>query len=138
MGRVGGIALVMGLWLASVGGAHAEDVDGTKLLLCVPTDIVSCNDAGDCDRMTAEEAAVPQFMDVDLKAGTVKGKLASGEERTAKLGEVTNLESAFVAQGLGADGNRAFSVRIGHDGELSVGIADAGGGLLIFGACTPR
>jgi hypothetical protein len=135
---IGGIALAMGVWLTGAASASADDFDGSKALLCVPTDITSCTGAGDCQRISADQAGIPQFLHLDFEAGTVSGKLKDGEERTAPLGTVSKLETAVVTQGLGADGKRAFSIRVGHDGHLSVGIVDDGGGFLILGACTPR
>jgi hypothetical protein len=138
MRRTLGIVLAAGASLVWAAAASAADFDGSKALLCVPTDVMSCDGAGDCERMSVEEAAIPRFLHVDFAAGTLSGKLASGEERSAGLGQISKLETAIVAQGTGADGKRAFSMRIGQDGRLSAGVADEGGGLLIFGACTPR
>jgi hypothetical protein len=137
--RIGGIVgLALGVGFACAATASAADFDGSKALLCAATDIVSCHGAGDCGRMSAEEAAFPRFLLVDFAAGKLSGKLAGGEERTVELGQVSKLETALVAQGLGADGKRAFSLRIGQDGALSAGIADEGGAFVILGACTPR
>ena len=40
------VILGVGLWLAAAGLATAADFDGSRPLVCVPTDIMSCHGAG--------------------------------------------------------------------------------------------
>jgi hypothetical protein len=89
--------------------------------------------------MSAEEAAVPQFVRIDFKNKIATGRLANGvENKTSFKGFQRLQDGGLVIQGLGRDGVRAYSMRIdGNDGKMSVAIAGEGGGILILGACTP-
>jgi len=130
--RATGLALA----LALPGAASASDYDGSKPLLCVPTDIVSCQGAGECQRMTAEEAGVAQFLMIDFAKRSARARRANGEERTVTIESPQKVDGGLVLHGLADGGERAYSLRIDEaDGRLSVGIAGRGDGFVIFGAC---
>ncbi|MBW2315928.1 MAG: hypothetical protein JRH10_17295 [Deltaproteobacteria bacterium] len=128
--------MALGLGLGLTGAASAGDFDGSKPLLCAPTDIVSCHGAGDCGRMSAEEADMAHFIHLDFEKQTATGKLASGDERVTKFAAPTTIDGAIVIQGIAQDGKRAYSFRVGSDGDLSLAIAGQGGGLMVQGVCT--
>ena len=131
------VVLGVGLWLAAAGLAAAAEFDGSTPLLCVPTDIMSCHGAGECGRMSAEEAGIPQFLHLDFKSKTMRGTLETGEERTAPFKVVSTSDDATILQG--AQERRAFSILIDHEhGEMSAAIAGDEGGIMVLGACMKR
>jgi len=127
--------LVCCAWLVLAGCATAGDFDGSQPLLCVPTDITSCHGAGDCGRMSAEEANLPQFVHVNFKKKTLSGKLEGGPDDSTPIQRVVMQEGYTVLQGIGQ--GRAWSMVIDHEhGEMSAAIAGDEGGLMVLGACT--
>ena len=82
MSKLWTIILTIGCAVAAAGLAAAGDLDGSRNLLCAPTDLVECGGAGECQRLTAEELNMPQFFTVDFKKKQMSGKLENGEETT--------------------------------------------------------
>jgi len=116
------------------GPAFAGDYDGTRDLLCVPRDVVECDMAASCERVSPVMADVPAFIRVEFK----KKRLAnvSGPERTTPIENVSQRDGMTILQG--AQTGRAWSIVIDQvTGLLSASIADNEGAFAIFGACTP-
>ncbi len=136
MNRFVSAALACALWLAATGAA-ASDFDGSKPLLCAPTDLVSCEGAGDCRRATAEALNIPQFINIDIGARTLSGALAGGDEQTTGIGNVVSKDGRTILQG--SESGRGWSVVIMHDtGEMSGAIAGDEMAFVLLGACTVR
>ena len=129
-------ALVSALWLLPA-GAGASDFDGSKPLLCVPTDIISCEGAGDCRRSTAEDLNIPQFIHIDIGGKVLSGALEGGAEQETGIGNVVARDGRTILQG--AESGRGWSVVIMHDtGEMSGAIAGDEMAFVLLGACTVR
>ncbi len=114
--------------------ALGADYDGSKELLCVPRDVVECDMAAKCERVSPVMADVPAFIRVEFK----KKRLASvsGPQRTTPIESVRQLDGMTILQG--AETGRAWSIVIDQvTGLLSASIADSEGTFAIFGACTP-
>ena len=124
------LSLTLGLTLA----ASASDYDGSKSLLCVPTDVVSCAGAGACERMTAKEMDLPLYVKIDFKKEIMLGTLENGEERKTPIERVEKGEYSTMIQG--GEYERAWSLVVQHDtGKLSGAIAGYEGGIILLGAC---
>jgi hypothetical protein len=137
MSKLWTIILTTGCAVAAAGLAAAADFDGSRNLLCAPTDIVECGGAGECERLTAEELNLPQFFTVDFKKKQLKGKLESGEETTTAIENVAKHEGRTILQG--AERGRGWSLAIKHaTGEIAAAVAGDETSFVFFGACLPR
>lgn len=126
------IILALTLWVPFA--AQGADYDGSKTLLCVPTDALSCAGAGECERVTTEELGIPQFIKVDFGKKALSGKLESGDERKTPLRHVKAGEDSTLLQG--GEYGRGWSLVIQHDtGEMSAAIAGDEGAVVLLGAC---
>lgn len=113
---------------------QAGDFDGSKKLLCVPTDLMSCTAAGHCERTTARQLEIPQFVQVDVNRKLMSGKLEDGTERRTPIERVELGEHSTALQG--GEYDRAWSLVIQHDtGKLSGAIAGHEGAVVVLGAC---
>ena len=88
---------------------------------------------GACNRRTAEEVNLPQFIHVDLKA-----KLAAADgSRSAPIPQIDQTGGRTILHG--GQVGRAWSMVIeGDTGKLSAGVVEREGAFVVFGACTPR
>lgn len=114
--------------------AQAADFDGSQKLVCVPTDMLSCHGAGECERTTAAELDIPQFINVNVKKEQISGKLHDGSERKTPIERVEKGDNSTALQG--GEYDRAWSLVIQHDtGRMSGAIAGDNGAVVILGAC---
>ncbi len=115
--------------------AGAADFDGSKNLLCVPTDAIQCEGAGECARTEVEARNIPKFIHVEFKAKRLRGtRELSGSEETTPIQNVHKLDGQTVIQG--AENGRGWSIVIdGQTGDMSVAIAGDDVGFVLFGVC---
>ena len=139
-GRLGpSLALVVAAGALALGAPSsraeaAGPFDGSVPLVCAPIDIMECSAGGACDRRTAEEVNLPQFIHVDLKAKTLT---AADGSRSAPIPQIDQTGGRTILHG-GQEG-RAWSMVIeGDTGRLSAGVVEREGAFVVFGACTPR
>jgi hypothetical protein len=127
--------ITLALVLCAPFAARGGDYDGSKTLLCVPTDVVSCAGAGACERVTAEELDLPQFVKVDFANKALSGRLESGDERKTPVRHVERGDDSTLLQG--GEFGRGWSLVIQHaTGEMSGAIAGEEGAVVLLGACT--
>ena len=136
MTRIHGILLCMILGLAVSSAAAAADFDGSRDLLCVPTDAIQCEGAGNCFRVAVEEVNLPRFVNVEFKQKRLRGTLLGGEEQTTAIQNVlTPVDGRTILQG--AENGRGWSMTIDQTtGDMSVAIAGDDIGFILFGVCT--
>jgi hypothetical protein len=132
-------SLLFSLCLAPV--ASANDFDGSKSLLCVPTDLFECARGVECVRTTAEEINIPHFITVDFSKKTINGTVK--DEPQASPIERLHLEHGRTIL-MGSEGGRVWSALIDQaSGKMSIAVAattNAGHpvGFSILGVCTAR
>jgi hypothetical protein len=136
MTRINEILLSMIIGLAVSSAAVAADFDGSRDLLCVPTDATQCEGAGDCDRVAVEEINIPRFVNVDFKQKRLRGTMLGGEEQTTAIQNVlTPADGRTILQG--AENGRGWTMTIDPTtGDMSVAIAGDDIGFILFGVCT--
>ena len=128
------ILLCMSLGLAISSAAAAADFDGSRDLLCVPTDAIQCEGAGDCRRVAIEEISVPRFINIEFKQKRLRGTILGGEEQTTAIRNVENAADRTILQG--AENGRGWSMTIDHTtGDMSAAIAGDDIGFILFGVC---
>ncbi len=136
MTRIKKILLCMSLGLAVSSAAAAADFDGSRNLLCVPTDATQCEGAGDCDRVAVEEINLPRFVNVEFKQKRLRGTLLGGEEQTTAIDNIQKTPAGrTILQG--AQNGRGWSMTIDPTtGDMSIAIAGDDIGFVLFGVCT--
>ncbi len=128
------ILFLMILALAVSNAAAASDFDGSRNLLCVPTDAIQCEGAGDCKRVAVEEVNLPRFVNVEFKQKQLRGTALGGEEQTTAVRDVQNSNGRTILQG--AENSRGWSMTIDHTtGDMSAAIAGDDIGFILFGVC---
>jgi hypothetical protein len=121
--------------LAAAATAAAGDFDGSKKLLCAPSDIYECDPAFDCERITLEAANLPRFIRVNVKKKQLSGTVGSGDEVTTSIQNVEKKDGKLTLQG--AENARAWSVVIDQEtGQMSASASDNITGFILFGGCT--
>jgi hypothetical protein len=121
--------------------AWASDFDGSRALVCAPTDMFECARGVPCMRATADEINIPGFIHVDFSKKTIHGTIR-GKADTSRIMNLTKVAGATILQGV--DGGHAWSILIDQgSGKMSMGVnaATDGGhpvGFSILGACTAR
>jgi hypothetical protein len=115
--------------------AAAGDFDGSKRLLCAPSDIYECGSTSDCQRVTPETANIPRFIRINVKKKLLNGTVASGDEVKTSIQNVEKKDGKLTLQG--AENARAWSVVIDQEtGQMSASASDNITGFIVFGACT--
>ena len=131
---VGVAVWTLGIGLAAGGAGAAGKYDGSVPLLCAPITILECGEDGACQRSTAEEVNIPQFVRVNVGAMTLSAAEDTG--RAAPIKHLERLNGRIVIQG--AQGERGWTVAIAEDtGKMSAVVAGTQEAFVIFGACTP-
>ena len=122
--------------LAVSGAAVAADFDGSRNLLCVPTDAIQCEGAGDCDRVAVEEINLPRFLNVEFKQKRLRGTVLGGEEQTTVIDTIQKTPgSRTILQG--TQNGQGWSMTIDPTtGDMSIAIAGDDIGYILFGVCT--
>ncbi len=120
------------LALAAPHSEAAGKFDGAAPLLCVPITVMECAREADCRRVTAESVNLPQFLKVDVKAGTV---LSDESKRTSPFRNIEHLDGTLLLQG--GQAGRGWTMAISEEtGSMSATILSAGEGFVVFGSCT--
>ncbi len=136
--RTRGILLSMSLGLAVSSAAAAGDFDGSRNLLCVPTDAIQCEGAGYCGRVGVEEVSFPRFMHVEFKQKRLRGTVLGGEEQTTAIQNVQNFGGRTTLL-QGAENDRGWSLSIDQTtGDMSAAIVGDDIGYILFGVCTAQ
>jgi hypothetical protein len=116
--------------------ARASDFDGSRNLLCAPSDVIECDIAARCERSSVEEIDLPNFIHVQFGKKRLVGTRGDNERSTA-IQNIQNVNGLTILQG--AENGRAWSVVIDQaSGRMSGSIADSDGAFSIFGACFPE
>lgn len=114
----------------------ADDLGGSKELLCTSVQATICYADGDCEIGAPWNWNVPQFIEIDLSSRTLSTTEASGENRSTPIKTLEWEDGLIFLQGV--ENGRAFSFVIDEaTGFASVAVARAGITVSVFGACTP-
>jgi hypothetical protein len=129
---IGMVLAAIGICLGPCRSEAAGKYDGSAPLLCVPILITECGPEGECQRRTADNVNLPQFLKVDLKAQKVHSEETT---RHSPIRNVEHLNGNLIIQG-GQDG-RGWTMTISEEtGKMSATISSDGEGFVVFGACT--
>jgi hypothetical protein len=128
--------LVVLLLMLAASPALADDLTGSRTVLCTTVQTTVCFDEGECITGPPWRWNIPQFIIVDLEQGELRTTKASGENRTTPIKNMERSDGQIVLQGV--ELRRAFSFVIHESsGEASIAVALDGVAIAAFGACTP-
>jgi len=118
--------------------AGAADFDGSRALLCVPTDAIECEGAGECERTQVEDLNLPRFLTIDFKKKKLTGTVQGAEsENTSEIQNVEKLDTQTVLQGI--QNGRGWSIVIdAATGDLSAAVAGDEISFVVFGVCQAK
>ncbi|HEX5043503.1 MAG TPA: hypothetical protein VFV75_11390 [Candidatus Polarisedimenticolaceae bacterium] len=134
-----GTSLVLAGALLTAGATivRADDLTGQQRFLCTASQVTLCYSDGDCDKGSAWDFDVPQFIEVDLPAKRLSTTKASGQSRTTPITNLQREAGQVVLQGY--ENKRAFSFLIDEKtGWMTVAVARRDIAVTVFGACTPK
>jgi hypothetical protein len=127
--------LVVLLLMLAASPALADDLTGSRTLLCTTVQTTVCLDEGECITGPPWRWNIPQFIIVDLEQKQLRTTKASGEDRTTPIKNMVHDDGQIVLQGV--ELQRAFSFVIHESsGEVSIAVALDGVAIAAFGACT--
>ena len=96
-----------------------------------------CTPDGECAGGPAWNLEIPQFIEVDLKAGRLSTTKASAENRVSPIKNLERDGDLIILQGV--ERGRAYGMVITQSsGMVSFTVAIADAGIVVFGACTPN
>lgn len=120
--------------LISLTGAQAGEFDGSRPLLCATMSAVECVDGSGCESRLPRDLDLPQFLRIDFKTKQIETVRTGGLRRTAKIGSVSDLQSALLLQGV--QDNLGWTISIEKPrGNMSATVADRDFVFVVFGAC---
>ena len=109
----------------------AAPLDGSAPMLCALTSVVECSRRGDCERSTAEDAAVPPFVRIN-----VQQRLLSSVDggRTSPIASVQRANGRLMMQGM--QNARVWGAVIDEQtGQMSATVGEDDGAIVISGVC---
>jgi hypothetical protein len=134
--RLAHLTIVVAFLGAASLGTRADDLTGQQKFLCTASQVTLCYTDGDCDKGSAWDFDVPQFIEVDLQQKRLSTTKASGQSRTTPIMSLQRDAGQIVLQGY--ENKRAFSFLIDEKtGWVTVAIARRDVAVTVFGACTP-
>ncbi len=129
-----GISLVTFLCLMPYSFAHA-DYDGSAPLICAVIEVFECSVELDCIEGTVESMNIPQFVKIDFANNKIATTEEIAEKRESPINNFDKADGMLILQGV--QNGRGWSMVIAEDtGKMTPTASGAGGGFVIFGACT--
>ena len=113
------------------GSAFGADFDGSKGLLCAPSEVLDCTSGDDkCWSASPRKAGAPSFLRIDFAKKTV-----SGTHLSSKILHLDKSANQVLLQGVELD--MGWTIVIDSaSGDMAITITDRGGAFVMFGACT--
>lgn len=112
-------------------GASGADFDGSKALICAPTEVMDCvAELPDCWSGSPQQAGAPTFLRIDFAKKTVVGPM-----RTSPIKHLEKNETQIILQGVELD--MGWTVALSKDtGTVAITLTDSSGAFVLFGSCT--
>jgi hypothetical protein len=123
------LALLLGVFALGT-SASGADFDGSKALICAPSEVLDCTSGDDrCWSGPPRKAGAPRFLRIDFSKKTV-----SGPHLTSKILHVDKNADQVLLQGVELDMGWTI-VLDSSNGEVSITLTDRDGAFVMFGAC---
>lgn len=112
-------------------GASAADFDGSKPLICAPTEVMDCvAELPDCWSGSPQQAGAPTFLRIDFAKKTVVGPM-----RTSAIKHMDRNDEQIILQGVELD--MGWTVALDKNtGDVAITLTDRAGAFVLFGSCT--
>lgn len=134
------LVLLMGLCLLGA-PALAGDFDGSKTLICAAVDVTECFPGGKCQKVTAEEVNLPDFLRLNFKDKNIRATMVGRENLETDIERVETIDGKLMVQGA-EDGREDTKDGLGwtmaideFSGKLVFTAAGADVAFVVFGAC---
>lgn len=138
------ITLFLGLLLGVsllVAPAMAGDFDGSKTLICAAVDVTECFPGGQCQKVTAEEVNLPDFLRFNFEDKKIRAQMVGRGDLETDIERVETVDSKLMVQGA-EDGHEdredglAWSMAINQgNGKFVFTASGTDVGFVVFGAC---
>ena len=132
---------------AIVGGVLASTayaaVDGSEPVICAAVEIMECVPDEACQRVSARDAGIPRFLQIDFAGQQITRAKPSGDDITSQIERSEVVDGRLILQGAedGVEGVRdgiGWSLSIDEtSGDMVLTGSGADVAFVIFGACTP-
>ncbi|HYA76119.1 MAG TPA: hypothetical protein VED83_04350 [Burkholderiaceae bacterium] len=124
--RIGLATLALGVACASA----AAEFDGSKAIICAPTEAMDCSPGAVCARGMPDEIGAPAFIRIDFSK-----KVVIGPKRSTPIIAIEKNDAQILL--LGSELGFAWSIAIDQqDGRMSATLTDHEGAYVLFGPCT--
>jgi hypothetical protein len=137
------LANCLGLILGGVVTAAAyASVDGSEPVICAAVEIMECVPNNGCQRISAREAGIPRFLQIDFAGQQITRTKSSGDEITSAIERSEMVDGRLILQGAedgleGVPDGIGWSLSIDEvSGDMVLTGSGADAGFVIFGACT--
>ncbi len=124
LARCLGVAAVLGM----TSGAHAG-VDGSEPAICASVEIMECVPDGGCQRISAEDAGIPRFLQIDFAEQRITRTRPNGDEISSQIERSETVDGRLILQGA-EDGIEGVRDGIGW----SLAIDEASGDMVLTGS----
>ena len=106
-------------------------------LQCAIQSVMACTEADACVRGTAATVALPPVLEIDVKAGIVRGDKSG---RTVRIASQGTGGGRLMFHGQEVEiGGRAWNVVVAAEtGAMTAAVLSEPGGYLMFGRCGPK
>jgi hypothetical protein len=117
--------------------AAAPSLATENFLQCAIKAVMACTEADSCVRGTAATVALPPVLEIDVKAGIVRGDRSG---RTVRITSQGTGGGRLMFHGQEVEiGGRAWNVVIAAEtGAMTAAVLSEPGGYLMFGRCEPK
>ena len=109
----------------------AEAAEGTRL--CAIQEVLECSPVTGCDRVSAADVGLPDFLRVDPQANGLRG-IEPGDDRQTAARAKEVVDGTVILAGI--EKHRGWSVVLTEDGRRLTGTVTEGeGAFVVFGVC---
>ena len=130
-------AIVIAAVVGVVAVAAAPPLTTAAFLQCAIQSVMACTEADACVRGTAATVALPPVLEIDVKAGLVRGDKSG---RTVRIASQGTGGGRLMFHGEEIEiGGRAWNVVVAAEtGVMTAAVLSEPGGYLMFGRCEPK
>ena len=136
--RIANLFVLVALVIAGgVADAAAPSLSTALSLQCAIQSVMACTEADSCVRGTAATVALPPVLEIDVKAGIVRGDRSG---RTVRIASQGTGGGRLMFHGQEVEiGGRAWNVVVAAEtGVMTAAVLCEPGGYLMFGRCGPK
>ncbi len=114
--------------------AVAQDLDGSKPLICSVVEVVECSPGTPCIKGLPDNFDFPQFIKINFKDKLLVGKVNNRKMKTSPIEKVETMEGKLILHG--SQNGRAWNIVTSQaTGKMTGTIAADELSFTVFGAC---